>query len=333
MSHSSSPDTGVLFVQLGTPDDPGEAAVRRYLAEFLSDQRVVDLPRWQWLPILHGIILRSRPRHSAALYQQIWREDGLSPLLYYTRQQTEAVAAALLPQRIAVHYAMRYGNPSLPVLLQAMQQAGIERLLIFPLFPQFSAATNATILDAVQAAFASSRCMPVLRFAQPFFSHPAYLDAWQQQIIASADPGQFDQVLFSFHGLPQRHVDQGDPYARHCQATAQALAKRLGLAEDRWQLCYQSRFGREPWLLPATDQLLQQLPSQGMRNVLLVTPGFVSDCLETLEEIGVRGQESFLLAGGQHFHRVPCLNDTPAWLTALHHLTRQELAGWWEKTS
>jgi ferrochelatase len=223
---------------------------------------------------------------------------------------------------------MRYGNPALPVMLQAMQQAGIQRLLIFPLFPQFSAATTATILDAVQAAFASSRCIPVLRFAQPFFAHPAFLEAWCQQIRQQSDPTQFDYVLFSFHGLPQRHVDQGDPYAQQCQQTAQAIAQRLDLPSERWQLTYQSRFGREPWLLPSTEQRLQELPAQGVRNLLVICPGFVSDCLETLEEIGVRGQETFLHAGGEYFQRVACLNESPEWLAALEQLTRQELAGW-----
>ncbi|WP_130471670.1 ferrochelatase [Candidatus Magnetaquicoccus inordinatus] len=328
MSSSSTPDTGVLFVQLGTPDDPSPAAVRRYLAEFLADRRVVDLPRWFWLPLLHGQILRTRPRHSAELYQQIWRQDGLSPLLFYTRQQTEAMAQELQAAAINVQFAMRYGNPSLPVLLQAMQKAGVQRLLIFPLFPQFSAATNATILDAVQAAYASSRCIPVLRFAQPFFSHSAFLDAWSRHIRDQADPKQFDRVLFSFHGLPQRHVDQGDPYAQQCQATAQALAERLALPPEQWQLTYQSRFGREPWLLPATDQRLQELPAEGVQRLLVICPGFVSDCLETLEEIGMRGRDSFLYAGGEYFQRVTCLNDAPIWLSALQQITREELAGW-----
>ena len=323
-----NPKTGLLFVQLGTPDAPTPAAVRRYLAEFLADRRVVDMNRALWLPLLHGVILRRRPQRSAKLYQKIWRGDGCSPLLYYSQQQAQAVGLDLQAEQIVVQFAMRYGNPALEVMLLALLDAGVERLLIFPLFPQYSAATTASVLDGVQAALAKRRFIPTLRFAQPFFAHPAYVEAWASQIRMVADLEQMDCVLFSFHGLPQRHVDEGDPYAVHCQQTARLLAEALHLSEDRWLLSYQSRFGREPWLNPATDLLLAQLPAQGKKRLLVVCPGFVSDCLETLEEIAISGKERFLAAGGKQFKLLPCLNDTAQWLTALTQMARQELLGW-----
>ncbi|MEO5362845.1 MAG: ferrochelatase [Magnetococcus sp. DMHC-8] len=328
MSAVSIPATGVLFVQLGTPDAPTPAAVRAYLAEFLADRRVVDLPRALWLPLLHGVILRTRPQRSARLYQKIWRPDGLSPLLHHTRQQAHSVGVALQNEGIAVHFAMRYGHPAVAVMLQAMLEAGVQRALIFPLFPQYAAATTASVLDAVQGALATRRFIPTLRFAQPFFAHPGYIDAWCTRIRAQAALDQADCLLFSFHGLPQRHVDEGDPYHEQCLQTARLLAEALHLPAARWQVGFQSRFGREPWLQPATDQILAQLPAQGKKRVIMACPGFVSDCLETLEEIGERGQATFMAAGGEQFQLVPCLNDHPAWLTALAQMTREELRGW-----
>lgn len=318
---------GVLFVQLGTPDAPTPAAVRRYLAEFLTDQRVVDIPRMLWLPLLHGIILRTRPQHSAALYQHIWRSDGVSPLLHYTQRQTQAIGQILETEKILVRFAMRYGNPSLTSTLHEMVASGVERLLIFPLFPQYSAATTASILDAVQAAFARCRFIPTLRFSQPFFANPNYIKALVEQIRSHPPPHKTD-YLFSFHGLPQRHIQEGDPYADHCQQTAQLLAQALDLPDDRWQYTFQSRFGKEPWLTPATTTRLAQLPQTGCKRLTVICPGFVTDCLETLEEINIRGKKCFLAAGGETFHTVPCLNDSPQWITALAQITRQELAGW-----
>ena len=328
MSALFIPETALLFVQLGTPDAPTPAAVRRYLAEFLSDRRVVDLPRLLWLPLLHGLILRTRPQRSAALYQHIWREDGLSPLLHYTQRQTQSVGLDLQPEAIAVHFAMRYGNPSVATVLQTLREAGVERVLIFPLFPHYSGATTASVLDAVQGALARSRFIPTLRFAQPFFAHPGYIDAWSEQIRTQSLLDQADAVLFSFHGLPQRHVDEGDPYGMQCQQTARLLADALHLAADRWRISFQSRFGREPWLTPATDHTLAQLPAQGKRRLVVVCPGFVSDCLETLEEVAMRGKEIFMAAGGERFQMIPCLNDSPRWLAALAQMARQELRGW-----
>ena len=329
MSAVCVPETGVLFVQLGTPDDPTPSAVRRYLAEFLSDRRVVDLPRLLWWPLLHGLILRTRPQRSAALYQRIWRADGLSPLLHYTQQQAQAVGQALSAEKgVVVQFAMRYGNPSVAVLLEAMLGVGVERVLVFPLFPQYAAATTASVLDAVQAALARRRRIPTLRFAQPFFAHPGYIGAWSQQIRTQADLAQSDGLLLSFHGLPQRHVDEGDPYAVQCHQTARLLAAALDLPADRWQVTFQSRFGRDPWLTPATDHTLAQLPAQGKKRLVVACPGFVSDCLETLEEVALRGQEIFRQAGGEQFQMIPCLNDSQAWLTALAQMTREALQGW-----
>ena len=318
---------GVLFVQLGTPDAPTPAAVRSYLAQFLSDRRVVDMSRFFWLPLLHGVILRTRPHASAALYQRIWRSDGCSPLLYYTQQQIQAVGHFFGSENIQVRFAMRYGNPSLPSTLHAMIDSGIERLLIFPLFPHYSGVTFASILDAVQKAVARRRFVPTLRFAPPFFAHPGYIQALAEQIrlYTVQDP---TYTLFSFHGLPQRHVDEGDPYAHQCHQTAYLLAKALNLPQDRWHTTFQSRFGKESWLEPSTEAALTQLPQKGFKHLTVVCPGFVTDCLETLEEINIRGRARFKGAGGEQFDTIPCLNDAAPWTAVLAQITRQELNGW-----
>lgn len=329
MTLSNPKSTGVLFVQLGTPDAPTEKAVRRYLKEFLSDRRVVDTHRFLWLPLLHGIILRTRPRHSAALYQKIWRADGLSPLLYYTQKQAQAVATILGPH-IQTRFAMRYGTPPLTQTLLQMVDSGIERLLIVPLFPHYSAATTATLLDAVQSTFAHQRKIPTLRFAQPFFDQDDYINPLVRHIQNNTSTLNDPYFVFSFHGLPQRHVDQGDPYADQCKESARRLVDGLKLPKNRWIVTFQSRFGREPWLTPSTQETLTQLPKQGHKHIVLTCPGFVSDCLETLEEMEIQGKKSFLNVGGESFHYVPCLNDTTPWLQALARITQRELAGWFE---
>ncbi|MBF0626870.1 MAG: ferrochelatase [Magnetococcales bacterium] len=321
---------GVLLAQLGTPDAPEPAAVRRFLAEFLADERVVDLPRWFWLPLLHGVILPRRSPRSAALYRKIWRADGVSPLLHDSRTVTAGVAERL-GASIRVELGMRYGQPGLTALLHTMVRTGIQRLLIVPLFPQFSSATTASITDAVCGAFASSRFQPALRFVPPFFNDPGYIHALATTLRQQLDPAQPVDWLFSFHGLPQRFVDQGDPYALQCAETARLLAKELHLPNERWHIGYQSRFGREVWLLPDTARLLATLPGQGKRAVAVVCPGFVADCLETLEEMAVQGKETFLRAGGETFHYLACLNDAPPWIDALTTLIRRELSGWMEE--
>ncbi|MBF0160229.1 MAG: ferrochelatase [Magnetococcales bacterium] len=322
--------TAVVLVQLGTPDEPTPSAVKRYLRQFLSDQRVVDLPRWLWQPLLHGLILPLRSPRSAALYHHIWREDGLSPLYYYTRRQAEAVAHDLEPT-VTVRYAMRYGQPALSTVLDELQDSGCDRLLIFPLFAHYSGATHASIVDNVYQTISSRRALPTLRFAAPFFEDPLYLRALVQRVeaLASSVRQLRDHFfLFSFHGLPQSHIDQGDPYQQQCQITVTKLATALSLPTEQWAIAFQSRFGRQKWLQPATDQQLKSLPQQGHKQVVVICPGFVSDCLETLEELGQQGRQLFLDHGGTSFQLLPCLNDSGAWLEALTGLVRQELSGW-----
>ncbi len=323
----SSPTIGVLLAQLGTPETAKPAAVKRFLREFLSDLRVVDLPRWFWLPLLHGIILPTRAHRSAALYQKIWRDDGLSPLLHYSQSVTQNLSHHFDPN-IQFHLAMRYGQPSIDSALHTMTEQGIQRILIFPMFPQYSSAATASITDAVCLAFTKRRFQPALRFAPPFFNASGYIAALKNKVIEQINPSESIDYLFSFHGLPQRFVTEGDPYAQQCETTAQLLATALGLPDNRWHLSYQSRFGREPWLQPNTEDLLTQLPKQGIRRIVVLCPGFVADCLETLEEIAVRGKETFLQAGGETFDYIPCLNDSPDWLVTLASLVQQELAGW-----
>ncbi len=322
-----NPDIGVLLLQLGTPDQPTTGAVRRYLAEFLSDRRVVDTPRWLWLPILHGIILRRRPARSAALYRKIWRDDGISPLLHYTKKQAAAVDAAL-GEKATIRFAMRYGNPGINVVLDEMMETGVQKLLVYPLYPQYSASTTGSCLDAVANYFADKRAIPTIRFAQPFFADPLYISALAQVVRKQVKPHEDPLYLFTFHGLPKRHAVEGDPYDRQCRATARLLALALGLDEGRWLLSFQSRFGREEWLLPATDEMLHRLPGDGEKRVVAVCPGFVSDCLETLEEIAETGKKDFLAAGGETFQTVPCLNDSHVWTEALINLVAAELNGW-----
>ncbi|NGZ07256.1 MAG: ferrochelatase [Magnetococcales bacterium] len=328
----SHPSIGVLLVQLGTPDAPEPKAVRRFLTEFLSDWRVVDLPRWYWLPLLHGIILPRRSGRSAALYQQIWRPDGLSPLLHHSRTTACGVAAHLGPQ-VRVEIAMRYGQPGIAPTLHDMVASGIQHVLIVPMFPQYSCATTASVADAVCSTFATTRYQPAIRFAPPFYQETAYIQALAatiRQQVDLTDPGL--HFLFSFHGLPQRFVQQGDPYASHCTETTHLLAKELHLPPERWQIAFQSRFGREPWLEPETSACLTALPGQGKRTVVVVCPGFVVDCLETLEEIAVQGRDRFLHAGGERFEYIPALNDSATWIRGLSNLVRRELSGWLDDT-
>ena len=321
------PTTGVLLTQLGTPDAPTPAAVRRYLAEFLSDRRMVDLPRALWLPLLHGVILRFRPRRSAALYRHIWRPDGSSPLLYHTQTVARAMEARLGPT-VLTRFAMRYGKPPLADTIHDMVNAGISRLLIFPLFPQFSASTTGAMVDGVHAALAKRRFLPTLRFAPPFFDEAGAIEALANRVRSTIAPETDPFYLFSFHGLPQRHVTEGDPYGKQCIVTARLLARALRLSDRQWDFSFQSRFGREQWLLPNTADRLRQLPQEGKQRLVMVCPGFVADCLETLEEIAIQGRQQFLAAGGKQFQYVPCLNDAPDWITVLAGMVWRELAGW-----
>jgi len=316
---------GVLIVNLGTPDAAEAGAVRRYLAEFLSDPRVVEIPRLIWKPILHGVILRTRPRKSAHAYSLVWREDG-SPLAAITRNQAQALRSRF-GDAVMVEHAMRYGRPAIADRLAAMKAAGCERILIAPLYPQYCAATTATANDAAFAALAAMRWQPAIRTLPPYYDDPAYIDALKTSVEASlaALPFAPDAILASFHGMPARTLELGDPYHCHCRKTARLLADALG---RDLIVSFQSRFGRAKWLEPATDVTLAGLPAKGAKRVAVIAPGFSADCLETLEELAIRGRETFLAAGGTDFAYLPCLDDDRPGIEMLHHLLQRELAGW-----
>jgi protoporphyrin/coproporphyrin ferrochelatase len=317
---------GVLLVNLGTPDAPERGAVKRYLAEFLSDRRVVEIPPILWQPILRGIILNTRPSKSAHAYRQVWREDG-SPLAAFTAQQAEALQSAL-GEEVIVEWAMRYGNPGIAATLDRMKELGCERILIAPLYPQYCAATTATANDAAFAALARMRWQPAIRTLPPYFDDPLYIDALATEIerhLAALD-WKPDALVASFHGMPERTLHLGDPYHCHCQKTARLLSDRL---KREVIVSFQSRFGRAKWLEPATDETLEQLARRGVRNVAVAAPGFSVDCLETLEELAIRGREQFEAAGGERFAYLPCLNAEAAGMAMLQALIRRELAGWW----
>jgi ferrochelatase len=334
---SGSPPIGVLLAQLGTPAAPTAAALRPYLREFLSDPRVVDLPRWQWLPILHLLVLTRRPARSAALYRRIWTPEG-SPLLLHSQAQARGLQERLGPGYL-VALGMRYGEPAIGAAMRQLQAAGAERVLVFPMFPQFSGATTGSIYDAVVRAAFGRRCflffdhrrrMPALRFVPPYYEHPAYIGALKTSL--EEDLGRAgitpDHYLLTFHGIPNRYVAEGDPYRRQCETTARLLARALGLRQDQWTLGFQSRFGKEPWLEPYTEELLRQFGRRGIRTLAAACPGFTADCLETLDEIGNEGCRQFREGGGRTLRLSPCLNGHPAWLDAMAAIARQESAGW-----
>ena len=328
---------GVLVAQLGTPQAPTARALRPYLRQFLSDPRVIDLHPLRWYPILYLFVLTRRPARSAALYANIWTDEG-SPLMVHSQAQTRGLQERL-GSAYRVVLGMRYGEPSIARAVQSLEQEGVERILVFPMYPQFSCATTGSIYDAVNRAALGRRCpwffdrkrqMPALRFVPPYADHPAYINALKQSVAAAVARLSWtpDRYLITFHGIPRRYVDEGDPYRRHCEETARQLATALGLAEDEWISGFQSRFGKEPWLEPYTEEVLARLGGQGVRRLVAICPGFTADCLETLDEIGREGAEQFSSGGGQQFHLVPCLNDHPAWLDAMATIARQELAGW-----
>lgn len=322
--------TAVLLVNLGTPDAPDTASVRRYLAEFLSDPRIVEQPRWLWLPILYGVILRLRPRRSAHAYRSIWTPAG-SPLLTGTRALAERVQAVFGDDEAAplVRVAMRYGNPSIAATLRELAAAGMGRLLVLPLFPQYSATTAASVLDAVGAELRGWRWPPELRVVNDYHVEPAYLDALARSIGEHWQAhGRGERLLLSFHGIPQRYVHNGDPYFAQCQATADALRGRLDLDASRLLVTFQSRVGREPWLQPYTDLSLDRLAAEGVRRLDVACPGFSIDCLETLEEIAITNRARFLAAGGEQLNYIAALNDRPDHAAMIVGLIRRHLAGW-----
>lgn len=329
--HDQPETLGVLITNLGTPDAPTPPALRRYLAEFLWDPRVVEMPRPLWWLVLHGVILRIRPRRAARAYQTVWTAQG-SPLLTISRLQADALQQALtaaLPGPVHVALGMRYGNPSIAAALDELRAVNARRLLILPLYPQYSATTTASTFDAVAEVLKHWRWLPELRFVSQYHGHPAWLDAVVASIRAHRErQGDATKLLFSFHGLPQRYLTAGDPYHCQCHATARKLAQRLGLADAEWQLAFQSRFGREEWLKPYTDHTLKAWAEAGIDSVQVVCPGFSADCLETLEEIAEQSRERFLQAGGKRFEYIPALNDSATHIEALTHIVRDHIAGW-----
>lgn len=332
---SASHRVGVLLINLGTPDAPTPRAVRRYLAEFLSDPRVVEIPTLVWQFILRTTILPLRGRASARKYASIWKAAG-SPLRVHTERQAESLRQLLSASgyTVLVEYAMRYGSPSIGDALHQLKRAGAERVLLVPMYPQYSASTTASAFDAAFAALARMRNQLEIRTIKQYADHPAYIDAlanhvahyWQQH--GRPDFAAGDRLLLSFHGVPKRTMDLGDPYSAQCRQTATLLMHALGLTEFECRLTFQSRFGRAQWLQPYTGPTLQELGAAGAARVDVFCPGFTSDCLETLEEIGIEGRDAFLRAGGREFHRIPCVNEEASWIRALAEIVVNHLQGW-----
>lgn len=322
--------TGLLLVNLGTPESPDKKGLRPYLKQFLSDRRVIEASPLIWQPILRGIILNTRPKKSAEAYAKIWRkESNESPLRYYTRVQAEKLQAEI-GSDVKIDWAMRYGAPSIETQLADMKAAGCERIAIVALYPQYSASTSASVYDDVFRALLKLRWQPAIRTAAPWHDHPAYIDALAKSVTDHLDGLDFEPevIIASFHGLPQSYFEKGDPYHCHCAKTARLLREKLGMSEDKLRLTFQSRFGPTKWLEPYTDKTVIDLAEQGIKKVTVVTPGFISDCVETLEEIGIALQEDFADAGGTHFSTVSCLNDTVMSQNLLKILAERELAGW-----
>lgn len=328
MSSKGPPETRVLvlLVNLGTPEAPEPAAVRRYLAEFLSDRRVVELPRLIWLPILYALVLTRRPRKSAEAYKQVWTEEG-SPLMAISLRQAAALRERFGDYPI-VGLAMRYGQKCIESAIdRAMDYAGVDRVLFAPLYPQYSAATTASAKDELFSSLARMRSQPAIRTLPPYYDDPLYIGALKTSIERQLAALDFDpqRLLLSFHGMPERTRQLGDPYHDQCQETARLLSEQLSIPTD---IAFQSRFGRAKWLGPATDQVLAAYPKQGVTRIAIAAPGFSADCVETVEELGIRGRATFMANGGEAFARLECLNDSPEGMTMLEALVRRELAGW-----
>lgn len=329
--NAGSATSAVLLVNLGTPAAPTTDAVRDYLAEFLSDPRVVELPRWLWWPVLHGYILRSRPRRSAEAYAKIWRDDG-SPLLVLSERLAEAIRGELLrriPNKVEVALAMTYGSPSMSAVVDELMAKGIRHLLVLPLFPQYSATSTGAALDAAFRTLRSLRWPPELRTVNDYHVDAGYLAALTGSVQAHwAAHGRGDKLVLSFHGIPERYARSGDPYPDQCRETARRLGDALGLANDELLVTFQSRLGRQPWLRPYTDEIVEQLARQGIGSVDVLCPGFAVDCLETLEEIAMRYRATFLTSGGKQFRYIPALNDSSAHASAIADIALKHLSGW-----
>jgi ferrochelatase len=329
--HGRTERIGVLISNLGTPAAAEARAVRPYLKQFLSDPRVVEFPRLIWWFILNGVILRIRPRRSAAAYAKIWTDAG-SPLLKHTQDQSAALQARLeqeYGEQVVVDYAMRYGEPSIGGAIQRLLDQGVSKLLMLPLYPQYSGATTASTFDALAEDFTSRRWMPDLRFISHYHDYAPYIEALASTIRQHWEQhGQAGMLLFSYHGEPQSYLDNGDPYHCECYKTSRLVAEALGLDEASYQTTFQSRFGRQEWLKPYTDEILKALPAQGVKSVQVLCPGFSADCLETLEEIDEENREYFEQAGGERFDYIPCLNSDPEHIEALASLVKSQISGW-----
>jgi ferrochelatase len=319
---------GILLVQLGTPDAPTPGALLPYLRQFLSDPRVIEVPRWKWRLILNLFILPFRPRQSARKYQRIWDPVTGSPLLRWTRRQTDELVRRF--DGVPVRFGMQVGNPSVASVVESMIAAGTERLLVLPMYPQYSATTWASATDVLFTALLKPRRVPALRIVPPYYDHPAYLDAMVDVIQTDLHklPWKPDHHVLSFHGIPIEYCKKGDPYATQVKRTTSALVERLGWQRPEWTQTFQSLFGRDEWLKPYTEQTLKKLAAAGKKRVFVAMPGFTADCLETVDEIGYEAREAFLHAGGEELRACPCLNDSPTWIDAMEEILRDEGQGW-----
>ena len=330
--------TGILLVNLGTPDGTDYKSMRRYLDQFLSDKRVVEVPRILWWLLLNGIILNTRPQKSGEAYDRIWLKDDPdgSPLRKYTRLQAEFLSEEMKDHvdanRVHVTYAMRYGQPSIPDRLKELKDAGCNRLLVVPLYPQYAAATTATVNDEVFKWMLDQRWQPAVRTVAPWHDHPQYIDALAESVRSSlkfkSKPKKDQHLLVSFHGIPQRYFVQGDPYHCHCMKTARLLREKLSWNEERYHVAFQSRFGREPWIKPYTDETIEHLAHEGVENLAIMAPGFAADCLETLEELNMEGREEFIDNGGKNFTYIPCLNADAPGMALIKTLIEENIGGW-----
>jgi protoporphyrin/coproporphyrin ferrochelatase len=329
-THGQAAKTAILWCNLGTPDAPTAPALRRYLGEFLADRRVVEIPKIIWMLILHGIILRIRPKKSAAKYASIWTSDG-SPLKVGTQAQARALEVVLREQGhdIAVHMVMRYGQPNMASVMNQLKLLGVTRVLLMTAYPQYSGTTTASVFDAFYKWALNVRWVPELRFVNQYHDHPAYIAALAGKVKAHwAAHGQAEQLVMSFHGVPERTLHLGDPYHCQCHKTARLLAEHLGLTKEQYKVTFQSRFGKAKWLEPYTEPTLMAMASGGVKSVDVMCPGFTSDCLETLEEINDEAREAFMHAGGEHFSYIACLNDDAHWIEGLAHIASDHLQGW-----
>ncbi len=330
--HGTRERMGVLMVNLGTPDAPETAPVRRYLAEFLSDPRIIELPRWIWMILLHGVILRIRPSRSAAAYQEVWSDETGSPLLDVSRKQCAALRTALhkrFGDDVVVALGMRYGKPSIDSALTELEAAGVRRLIVLPMYPQYSGTTTASVFDAVTSRLQRTRWIPELRFINQFSTQGDYIEALAASVRESwAEHGRGDLLVTSYHGIPKRYLLAGDPYHCLCHRTTRELATALGLNDNEYRVVFQSRVGREEWLKPYCDETMKQLPGEGIKSIDVISPAFAADCLETIEEISGENREYFEEHGGERFQYIPCLNDRPDHIKVLADLVTRHAQGW-----